>query len=89
MNKKLIELQISFFTEELVYYPGSIYKLYDNLDNNNKNIEINSLINDDEIINLFIQKFEDNYSKNLALFFSLIKDKLKIERLSLFLIFLL
>ena len=84
MNKKLIELQISFFTEELVYYPGSIYKLYDNLDNNNKNIEINSLINDDEIINLFIQKFEDNYSKNLALFFSLIKDKLNIVRLSLF-----
>ncbi len=84
VNKKLIELQISFFTEELVYYTGSIYKLYNNLDNHIKNYEINNSINDDEITNLFIQQFEDNYSKNLSLFFILIKDKLKIERLSLF-----
>ena len=83
-NIKLIELQISFFTEELVYYPGSIYKLYDNLANNIKNIEIDKSINDEEITNIFLQQFEDNFSKNLSLFFSLIKDKLQIQRLSLF-----
>ena len=84
LNKNLKDLKISFFTEEMIYYPGAIYKLYKNLRNkNNLKLKNNSI--NEEIQNLCIQDLENDYSEKLSLFFTLLKEKVNIEYLSIFL----
>ena len=84
LNKNLKDLKISFFTEEMIYYPGAIYKLYNNLRNkNNLKLKDNSI--NEEIQNLCIQDLENDYSEKLSLFFTLLKKKVNIEYLSIFL----
>ena len=84
--EKIINLNISFFSEQISYCIPSLFKLYENLEEiENNNLKEKNDRDEEEFSEYILNKLLKNFEENLNNFFVLFQVKKSLKEISLFL----